>query len=73
MDSKNYAKWSEQLDAGEYGEFTAIEANPYFQIKQDVERTLLPVIEIAKRNNISIADLTKTLVSVGYKEGLTPA
>jgi hypothetical protein len=73
MEAKDYIKWSEQLDAGDYGEFVSFESNPSYQLAQDVERTMIPVIEIAKKNNISIADLTKTLVSVGYKEGLTPA
>jgi hypothetical protein len=73
MDTKIYENWAEQLESGNYGEFVAIENNPYFQLRKEVELTLMPVIEIAKKNNLSIADLTKTLVTVGYKEGLTPA
>jgi hypothetical protein len=73
MDTKEYENWSKQLETGDYGEFVTIEFNPYYLAHQELERTLLPVIAIAKKNNISIADLTKTFVTVGYKEGLTPA
>jgi hypothetical protein len=73
MDAKEYENWSKQLEKGDYGEFVDIEFNPYYLAHQELEKTLLPVIEIAKKNNISLADLTKTLVIIGYKEGLTPA
>jgi hypothetical protein len=73
MDTKTYENWAEKLESGDYGKFVAVESNPYFQLRNEVELTLMPVIEIAKKNNLSIADLTKTLVTVGYKEGLTPA
>ena len=73
MDTLKYEKWAKQLEEGDYGELVAMEPNPYFLIKTEVEQKLIPVIEIAKANNISIAELTKTLVTVGYKEGLTPA
>jgi len=73
MSTAKYEKWSNQLEAGDYGEFIAIEPNPYFILKTEVEQKLIPVIEIAKENNISIAELTKALVTIGYKEGLTPA
>jgi len=73
MDTVKYEKWTEQLEAGNYGELVVIEPNPYFLLQAEVEQKLIPVIEMAKENNISIAELTKTLVAVGYKEGLSPA
>jgi hypothetical protein len=73
MDTKEYDKWIEQLEAGNYGEYIATEPNPYYFLQAEVEQKLIPVIEIAKENNISIAELTKTLVTVGYREGLMPA
>jgi hypothetical protein len=71
--TQQYDDWAELLEHGDYGELIGLEENPYFQSRQEIVQALLPVIAIAKKNDMSIADLTKTLVTVSYKEGMLPA
>jgi hypothetical protein len=53
MDTKTYEDWAKQFESGDYGQFVAVENNPYFQLRKEVEQTLMPLIEIAKKSNIS--------------------
>jgi hypothetical protein len=50
-ETKEYDKWVEQLEAGEYGEVVAIEPNPYYRVRQEPAQAQLPVADIAKKNN----------------------